>query len=266
MPDPALAQSGGLVAAGMDLSPARLHEAYYKGMFPWFSPGDPVLWWSPDPRMVLYCKNIYTSRSLAKRIRQFSRPSTPGHDLPDLCITMNMAFEDVIGLCALRGSTRIGMGAARSGQAWPVPHQGAGRNSTWISADIRAVYTAWHQQGHVHSIETWVGRRLAGGLYGVSLGSCFFGESMFSLAADASKLALAYLGKYLLTQGVGWIDCQQETPHLASMGAKPISRSSFLELLRAGRDQPAPAWGRGRLMADGSLLAMSRTPRHDHAE
>ncbi|MFC4296969.1 leucyl/phenylalanyl-tRNA--protein transferase [Castellaniella hirudinis] len=267
LPDPAHAPvpASGLAAAGLDLSPARLYEAYRKGLFPWYSPGEPVLWWSPDPRMVLRCEDFHLGRSLAKRVRQFDReaapgaapdagktPSPPGPP-PDLHVTLNQAFPAVIAHCAQRGAPRIGLGAARTGRDWSAPDTASGRDGTWITPDIQAVYTAWHRMGYVHSIETWISGRLAGGLYGVSLGRCFFGESMFSLAADASKVALAYLVSHLRTRDVPWIDCQQETPHLASLGARPVARPGFLAMLAAGRDAPAPAWGRGRLRADGRL-------------
>ena len=254
LPDPACAPvpPSGLTAAGLDLSPGRLEEAYRKGLFPWYSPGEPVLWWSPDPRMVLRCADLHVSRSLAKRIRQFDRDHTPGEP-PSLCITLNLAFPEVIRQCAQRGAQRIGLGAARAGQDWAAANEAQGRDGTWITPDIMAVYTAWHRLGRAHSVEAWVDGRLAGGLYGVNLGQCFFGESMFSLAADASKIALAYLVRHLQAHGLPWIDCQQETPHLASLGARPIPRTQFLEMLAAGRDAPAPAWGRGRLRADGRL-------------
>jgi len=250
LPDVSRASPEGLVAAGLDLSPDRLREAYRKGLFPWYSPGDPVLWWSPDPRMVLRCQDLRVSRSLAKRIRQFDRAPADG-----LRITLNQAFPDVIGHCAHRGTPRIGLGAARQGRHWADAAPAAGRDATWITPDIIQVYTAWHRMGYVQSVETWVDGRLAGGLYGVGLGRCFFGESMFSLAVDASKVALAYLTRYLQAQGIPWIDCQQETPHLASLGARPMARPQFLSLLAAGRDAPPPPWGRGRLRADGRLVA-----------
>ncbi|WP_298014104.1 leucyl/phenylalanyl-tRNA--protein transferase [uncultured Castellaniella sp.] len=258
LPDISRTSPDGLVAAGLDLSPARLQEAYRKSLFPWYSPGDPVLWWSPDPRMVLRCQDLRISHSLAKRIRQFGRAQDAGQraDDPDgaLRVTLNLAFPDVMAHCARRGAPRIGLGRARAGGQWAAPEHPTGRDATWITPDIIQVYTAWHRMGRVHSVETWVDGRLAGGLYGVSLGRCFFGESMFSLAADASKVALAYLVRYLLSQGVPWIDCQQETPHLASLGARPIARAEFLGLLADGRDAPPPAWGRGRLLADGRLI------------
>ncbi|MGB6240911.1 MAG: leucyl/phenylalanyl-tRNA--protein transferase [Castellaniella sp.] len=262
LPDISRTSPDGLVAAGRDLSPARLQEAYRKSLFPWYSPGEPVLWWSPDPRMILRCQDLRISRSLNKRIRQFGRDpadDTPSHTAAgSLCVTLNQAFSDVIAHCAHRGAPRISLGAARLGQYEAVPTDM--HDATWITPDIMQVYAAWHRMGRVHSVETWIDGRLAGGLYGVSLGRCFFGESMFSLATDASKVALAYLVRYLQTQGVPWIDCQQETPHLASLGARPIPRAQFLDLLADGRDAPAPIWGRGRLLADGRLIADHTPP------
>ncbi|WP_084386526.1 leucyl/phenylalanyl-tRNA--protein transferase [Castellaniella caeni] len=280
LPDVSRALPDGLVAAGLDLSPARLLEAYGKGMFPWYSPGDPVLWWSPNPRMVLHCDQLRISRSLAKRMRQFDHPVTttgaglatkagmarasqpsdtaqpPGdrHVGRQPQVTLNLAFDDVIAHCAHRGTPRLSVGQARSGADWPGARSATARDATWITPDIIAVYAAWHRMGYVHSVETWIDGRLAGGLYGVSLGRCFFGESMFSLATDASKVALAYLVRYLQAQQVPWIDCQQETPHLASLGAAPISRPAFMALLAAGRNAPQPGWGRGHLTAAGQLL------------
>lgn len=264
LPDTSRALPGGLLAAGLDLSPSRLQEAYGKGAFPWYSQGEPVLWWSPDPRMVLHCDNFHISRSLGKRVRQFTVGADTLARLQDRkpasqqCVTLNLAFEDVIRHCAHRGAPRIGLGAARSGVSWKMADDSQTEHeTTWITPDIMQVYTDWHALGHVHSVETWVDGRLAGGLYGVSLGQCFFGESMFSLAADASKVALAYLVRYLQAQGVPWIDCQQETPHLGSLGARPIPRAEFLALLATGRDAPAPAWGAGVLTADGRCLSLA---------
>lgn len=252
LPDPESGLPGGLVAAGVDLSPGRLDEAYRKGMFPWYSPGDPVLWWSPDPRMVLPCDGLRVTRSLAKRMRQFGRD--PGSPDAPLRVTMNQAFSEVIRACAQRQDIRIGMGAARAGVDWPTAATEAGRDATWITPDIVAVYEAWHRMGRVHSVETWVDGRLAGGLYGVSIGRCFFGESMFSRAADASKVALGYLVAYLHRHGVPWIDCQQQTPHLARLGAVPVPRAQFLASLMILRDEPSPPWRAGRLLLDGTRL------------
>lgn len=226
LPPPDQALPGGLVAAGLDLSPQRLNEAYRKGLFPWFNPGDPVLWWSPDPRMVLPCDQLRVSHSLAKRLRQYQNQAHQPQ--PRLRVSLNTAFDHVIQACAQR-------------------------EATWITPDILAVYQAWHRQGRVHSIETWVDGRLMGGLYGVSIGRCFFGESMFSRAADTSKVALAHLVAYLRRHNVPWIDCQQETPHLASLGAAPIAREEFLHRLHSLQDHPGPPWGRGQLLLNGDL-------------
>ncbi|MDN5843846.1 MAG: leucyl/phenylalanyl-tRNA--protein transferase [Alcaligenaceae bacterium] len=227
LPDPAGALPGGLLAAGSDLSTHRLAEAYRLGIFPWFSPGDPVLWWSPDPHMVLACDALRISHSLAKRLRRIARTET----LPNAeChITLNADFSQVIRECSAR-------------------------SQTWITPNIIAVYEAWHHQGRVHSIETWQGNRLVGGLYGVSLGRFFFGESMFTRVSDAGKIALVYLVRYLQAHGVPYIDCQQETAHLATLGASPIPRTEFLTHLDALKNLPGPPWGRGRLTADGRLI------------
>ncbi|MFA7437103.1 leucyl/phenylalanyl-tRNA--protein transferase [Castellaniella sp.] len=249
LPDPLKEPVRDLVALGFDLSTARLREAYAKGLFPWFAPGDPVLWWSPDPRMVLVCADLHISRSLAKRVRQFDRPDGR------LRVTLNLACEAVMHQCARRLGNRIAPGAALRGR--PLPTQSATRRwsttSTWITPDIIQAYLAWHRQGHVQSVEVWIDEQLAGGLYGVSLGRCFFGESMFSRVSDTSKVALAYLARHLQVLGVPWVDCQQETPHLARMGARSIPRHQFLTALAELGPAPMPHWGRGRLRADGQL-------------
>lgn len=200
----------GLLAAGGDLSSGRLIAAYTRGIFPWYSDGDPILWWSPDPRMVLIPDQLHISRSLAKTLR--NRP----YD-----IRIDSAFSEVIGACA-----------------------GPRHNSdgTWIVADIQAAYLQLHALGYAHSIETWVDGVLAGGLYGVAIGRAFFGESMFSRNKDASKIALAHLCALLQDKGFGIIDCQMETQHLASLGARPMPRSEFaarLAVLTSQGDAPA---------------------------
>ncbi|WP_394061301.1 leucyl/phenylalanyl-tRNA--protein transferase [Alcaligenes sp. WGS1538] len=223
LPSPAQATPEGLVAAGLDLSVPRLLEAYSQGMFPWYSPGDPVLWWCPDPRMVLDVREFRVSRSLAKKLRQIRRrqhePDAP------VAVTCNQAFDQVIAHCA----------ALRA------------KAGTWISAEIRQVYGALHRAGHAHSIETWMDGQLAGGLYGVSLGRFFFGESMFALRTDASKIALAHLVDFLQGAGVRHIDCQQETRHLASLGARPVPRDDFLNALARALPETPPAWPQGRM-------------------
>ncbi len=223
LPSPEHASPEGLVAAGLDLSVPRLLEAYSQGMFPWYNPGDPVLWWSPDPRMILAVDRFKISRSLGKRLRQIAKQQ----DLPDarIRVTCDLAFEQVIGQCAAQRSV----------------------SGTWISPDIQHVYTDLHHTGYAHSIETWMDGELVGGLYGVNLGRFFFGESMFALRTDASKIALAHLVDFLQAAGVPYIDCQQETAHLASLGASPIPREDFMDILAWAQAQPAPTWTRGPL-------------------
>ena len=190
----------GLLAAGGELTPRRLEEAYSKGIFPWYSEGQPVLWWSPDPRMTLQVDQFKLSRSLRKTLAKFIR-------LPGCEVRIDTAFASVINACAA---------TPRHGQS-----------GTWIVAEMIGAYSKWHALGRVHSFETWVDGRLVGGLYGVSLGRMFFGESMFSHAADASKIALAALVCFCRAHGVPMIDCQQRTEHLSSLGAREMSRSEF---------------------------------------
>ena len=193
-------EAPGLLAAGGQLTPARLEQAYRQGAFPWFSHGQPVLWWSPDPRMVLPVAEFKLSKSLAKTLRRFQR--TPGCEL-----RIDSDFLAVIQACA---------STPREGQA-----------GTWIVPRMVAAYLAWHRQGRAHSFETWVDGRLVGGLYGVGIGRMFFGESMFAHATDASKIALAALVAFCRLHGVALIDCQQHTGHLASLGAREIPRQDF---------------------------------------
>ncbi|MBU6483301.1 MAG: leucyl/phenylalanyl-tRNA--protein transferase [Betaproteobacteria bacterium] len=197
----ALTDPDGLLAAGGDLSPARLVDAYRHGIFPWYSDGQPILWWSPDPRMVLHVEEFRVSHSLAKRIRR--------HEFD---LRSDTAFDAVIDACA------------------NVPRgQGGG---TWITTAMVDAYRRLHRLGYAHSVEAWRGDELAGGLYGVALGKVFFGESMFARATDASKVALAALVAQLRQLDVPLIDCQQETGHLASLGARPIPRKRFARHLR----------------------------------
>jgi leucyl/phenylalanyl-tRNA--protein transferase len=192
----ALREPDGLLAAGADLSETRLIDAYSKGIFPWFSEGQPLLWWSPDPRMVLFPPELRISRSLVKRLRR-----------RDYEIRTDTCFETVMRACA----------APRAGQ-----------DGTWITTDMIAAYSALNRRGIAHSVETWIGGELAGGLYGIALGRMFYGESMFARAADASKLALAHLVRQLQRLDFGMIDCQMKTAHLASFGAREIPRSEFM--------------------------------------
>lgn len=226
----ALTDPDGLLAAGADLSTARLTQAYSNGIFPWYSEGEPLLWWSPDPRMVLAVKDFAPSHSLRKLLRQIAARE---HDAtPRVQVRVDTAFARVMAACA----------APRDGQP-----------GTWITAAMQEAYRDWHAAGVVHSIETWIDGELAGGLYGISLGRMFFGESMFTRVPNASKLALAYLVRYLDAQGVEWIDCQQQTRHLASMGARPLPRERFLRHVRTATAQPGIPWFRGTLDSQGQL-------------
>jgi leucyl/phenylalanyl-tRNA--protein transferase len=195
-PEQALTEPNGLLAAGGDLSPRRLLAAYRRGIFPWYSAGEPILWWSPDPRMVLFPDELKVSRSLAKTLRNANYE-----------VRLDTVFGDVVRACA---------GKPRDGQS-----------GTWISREMQVAYGDLHLLGYAHSVETWIDGKLAGGLYGVALGRAFYGESMFSDARDASKIALAHLCAHLKQRGFGIIDCQMETRHLASLGARPISRRDF---------------------------------------
>lgn len=194
--DRALQEPNGLLAAGGELTTERLLQAYRNGIFPWYSDGEPVLWWSPDPRMVLVPEEIAISRSLRKRLRR-----------KDHEIRTDTSFSDVMLACA----------EPREDQA-----------GTWITAEMVSAYAALHRAGYAHCVETWMEGRLAGGLYGVSIGRMFFGESMFSRAPDASKIALAHLARQLERWDFELIDCQMATPHLASLGAREIDRKVFL--------------------------------------
>jgi len=196
----ALRQPNGLLCASLDLSAPRLEEAYPLGIFPWYSPGEPVLWWSPDPRMVLPTSELRLTRSLRKRLRAVATGKR-------WQVRLDTAFTQVMRECA----------APRPG------HEG-----TWITDAIVAAYSDLHAQGLAHSFEVWEGDRLVGGLYGVSLGRMFYGESMFTRATDASKVALAALVRLLLEHEVPLIDCQQNTAHLGSLGAREIPRAEFL--------------------------------------
>jgi leucyl/phenylalanyl-tRNA---protein transferase len=207
----------GLLAAGADLSPQRLLLAYQNGIFPWFSEGQPILWWSTDPRMVLDTGNFKISESLKKTLRRIERSRTSNERWD---VRFDSAFGAVMQACA----------APRK--------DGPG---TWISDEIIAGYNGLHRMGYAHSSEVWLDGELVGGAYGVCIGRMFFGESMFARVSDASKVALAYLVAFLRSHGVRMIDCQQETSHLASLGAAPISRAAFLEHLRSAIGQPGIA-------------------------
>ena len=212
----ALAEPNGLLAVGGDLTPERLVAAYRRGIFPWYSTGQPILWWSPNPRMVLRVDDFKQSRSLSKRVRR-----------QDFEVRTDTAFRDVIDACAR---------APRDGQ-----------NGTWITPDMADAYCDLHRRGFAHSVESWRDGRLCGGLYGMALGKVFFGESMFAWETDASKVALVHLMVLLRRQGVPLVDCQQETAHLHSFGARPIARSAFAahlgELIHSV--EPVAGWHAG---------------------
>jgi leucyl/phenylalanyl-tRNA--protein transferase len=202
----ALKAPNGLLCAGGDLSPERIVDAYSHGIFPWFSEGDPILWWSPDPRMVLFPGELKVSRSLRKAVARGAYETR-----------VDTAFRDVMEACA-------------------EPRDGQG--GTWIVPEMVEAYTRLHELGFVHSVESWIDGELAGGLYGMALGKVFFGESMFARAPDASKVALFKLVERLRADGFRVIDCQQATPHLASLGAREIPRKAFAQLVQESIQYP----------------------------
>jgi len=198
----ALTEPNGLLAMGGDLSPQRLLAAYRRGIFPWFSEGDPILWWSPDPRMVLVPDEFHVSHSLRKKLRR-----------PIYTVRADTAFEQVMRACA-------------------APRRGEG---SWITEEMVVAYCTLHRMGYAHSVEVWRAEVLVGGLYGVALGAVFFGESMFSREPDTSKIALAHLVRHWQQHGYGaqgLIDCQMYTPHLASLGARAMPRKEFITRLQ----------------------------------
>lgn len=233
----ALHHPAGLLAAGGDLSIARLRAAYARGIFPWFSEGEPILWWSPEPRMVLECAAFSPSHSLRKLLRRVARGPSAGQ--PTIEVRVDTACAAVLRACAE-----------------PRP----GQSGTWITPEMQRAYLAWHRAGEVHSVETWVDGELAGGLYGVSMGAMFFGESMFARRTDASKIALAYLVRFLARHGVDLIDCQQQTGHLARLGARPMARADFVAGLAPRLARTGPPWRPGRLDADGVLHPLAAKP------
>jgi leucyl/phenylalanyl-tRNA--protein transferase len=213
-------EAPGLLAAGADLGVNRLLEAYGQGVFPWFNPDQPVLWWSPDPRMVLQIKDFKLHRSLRKTLARYS-----AH--PHFELRFDRSFDQVIEACSK---------SPREGQ-----------NGTWIVPAMVDAYKALHQAGHAHSVETWLDGKLVAGLYFVCIGRAVFGESMFSTLSDGSKMALAALVQVCEQQGVVAIDCQQNTAHLASMGAAEMSRAEFLELTHTAKLAPTPDWKNAHL-------------------
>lgn len=221
----ALIEPNGLLAAGGVLTPERLLDAYRKGIFPWFSPGEPILWWSPDPRMVLMPDEFKRSDSLAKIMRSNK-----------FQIRTDTAFEQVMRACA----------APRTGQ-----------QGTWIDEQMIEAYCGLHRIGYAHSVETWLDGQLVGGLYGMAIGRMFYGESMFSSVSNASKLALAHLSG----QKFGMIDCQMHTPHLASLGARLIPRDEFVASVKALVNcEPVTGWEHHPEL--NCLAGMSRWNEH----
>lgn len=206
-PDPDRALAEGLLAIGGDLSRDRLLVAYANGIFPWFGENEPILWWSPDPRMVLFLDDFHVSRRLERRLKS-----------PRWRVTFDTKFEHVIDACA---------GVPRRDQ-----------DGTWITREMRHAYVELHHAGYAHSVEAWYDGNLVGGVYGVSMGRCFFGESMFSLRTDASKVAFATLVNRLREWEFNWMDCQVYTPHLERLGARDVPRREFLDLLRRDLNWP----------------------------
>lgn len=208
----ALKDPNGLLAIGGDLSPARLLRAYRHGIFPWYSDDQPILWWSPDPRTVLYPHHLKVSRSLRRTLKR-----------KIFAVTADSAFRRVIECCA-------------------EPRADGG--GTWLTGEMIEAYCSLHTMGHAHSIETWYQGELVGGLYGLSLGKVFFGESMFSRRSDASKVAFVHLVEHLQTWGYELIDCQVASAHLSSLGAEAIPRRDFIAVLNRYCDMPNPwkAW------------------------
>ena len=205
----------GLLAAGADLSPKRLLDAYKRGIFPWYSEGQPILWWSTDPRMVLYTERFKMSASLRKAIRKLQNN-------PEIEFKFDSAFESVMRACA---EPRLD----EDGQV----------HGTWITEPMIEAYTELHRLGYAHSTEMWIDKQLVGGAYGLCIGRMFYGESMFSKISDASKLAFAHLVCFLKSQQVQMIDCQQQTGHLASLGAAAISRQEFIDWISVATKLPA---------------------------
>lgn len=202
-PPPELAEEDGLLAAGGDLSEGRLVLAYSMGIFPWYSDGSPILWWSPDPRLVLMPEELHISRSLRQTIKKGV-----------FTITKDTVFPEVIKSCAARAE------------------------GTWLTDEMLEAYIRLHNSGYAHSVESWHKGKLAGGLYGVALGGIFFGESMFANKTDASKVALVALVRHLIKGGFKIIDCQVETRYLKSLGAREISRSEFTGRLKEALAMP----------------------------
>jgi leucyl/phenylalanyl-tRNA--protein transferase len=199
-PNPREASDEGLLAYGGDLSSARLLTAYRNGIFPWYSPGDPILWWSPDPRLLLYPDKFYLRKSFRRVLRSGK-----------FTVSFDREFVNVIKYCAM------------------VPREG--QESTWISEEIQEAFIRLHEEGFAHSVEVYMEGKLVGGLYGLAMGKAFFGESMFSLVPDASKVAFKALSDVLASRGYDFIDCQMKTDHMVRLGAQVVPRDTFLDAL-----------------------------------
>lgn len=228
----------GLLAASCELTPQRLLLAYRNGIFPWYSEGQPVLWWSPDPRMVLCPAELSVSQTFRKTLRRVLRD-------PDWEIRVDAGFTDVMMQCAL---------APRRGQC-----------GTWITDDIIAAYGALHTAGLAHSVETWWRGERVGGLYGVALGRMFYGESMFAQRTDASKIALAALASYARSTGIEMLDCQQSTAHLTSLGGREVSRRAFVAHVRRAIAETPPAWRFDKRVLEGLVAGNSAERPHSDA-
>jgi len=207
-PNPRYASEEGLLAFGGDLSTTRILKAYRKGIFPWYNAGDPILWWSPNPRALLFARNFKVSKSFAKTIKSGLFE-----------VKFDTDFSSVIKACA---------STPRDGQ-----------NGTWILPEIQDVYIELHEMGYAHSVESYIDGKLVGGLYGISMGKSFFGESMFSWHSDASKIALRALSEVLDNNGYDFVDCQLPTEHLMSLGAIEVNRDDFLDLLGTTLQKPS---------------------------
>lgn len=224
-PNPELANEDGILAIGGDLSLDRLLVAYNCGLFPWYNPEDPILWWSPDPRFVLFPEELKIAKSMRSYFNQ-----------KKFTVTFDQNFGEVIRNCKTQ---------KRKGQS----------GDTWISADMIAAYEKLHEAGFAHSVEVWKDSELVGGLYGVSLGKIFFGESMFSKASNASKFGFITLVKYLTAKGFKLIDCQQETKHLTSLGGRNLSRSAFLKIIKENQNEPTTPGSWSQAEGTQNLLA-----------
>jgi leucyl/phenylalanyl-tRNA---protein transferase len=220
----------GLLCASASISAALLQRSYPRGIYPWYSKGDPVMWWTPSQRAVLRVADFKLHKSLRKTIVKYQASGT-------MTVRVDTAFEAVLAACADRPA------------------------GTWMTAELRAAYTDWHTQGAVHSVETWLDGHLVGGFYGVGIGQMFFGESMFSRITDASKIALACFVGWFATQGGDMIDCQQDTAHLMSLGAKTLPRAAFEALIAQRTVKPALDWA-----AAGQTDLLMHAPRAAHNE